>query len=165
VKSLALILLQFTLLLAAPTIAVADQLRPFRFEGAYIFHMNNSVLAEYVIPIDTSRSLGFDLSASYGIPDVLNSVGAGLTYYPFSGVGSGAFANLSAIYGFALPTVQGRDGVDLRTSLMAGYRIIVLDVVTGSAAVSANYDFQSGNSGSLVKGLNWGFTVSLGLAF
>jgi hypothetical protein len=160
-----LILLLFPLLLTIPMTAAAEQhMRSLRVEGAFIFHMNNSLVGEYVVPVDKASSAGFDLGASYGVRDALNSVSAGVTYYPFRSDGTGLFANLSAIYGFAQAPVQGQDGVDFRTSLMAGYREIVLDVVTGSIAISGNYDQLSGNPGAFVQGLNWGFSVSLGLA-
>lgn len=161
------LLLFACLALVAPATALfaSPAARPLRVEGYDSYHMNYGLTLEYVVPVARSVSIGADLGGTYGSrePDDPYSVDGGITLYPLSARGVGLFLSADALYGVATPTVQTNTWTDLRFSLRAGYRILLLDAFTGSAGVGANYDVVTGATAT-PRGLNVAVVITAGVA-
>jgi hypothetical protein len=121
--------------------ASAQELKPFRISavGGAMFFGGSGIGFEYALPLSKS-TVGFEVQGLYVGNNDLEcpwTVLTGVSYYPFSNLGKGFFADIFAHYRF--PNDLGQSRALVGTTL--GWRWIFLEYVNLGVQVGGDYKF------------------------
>lgn len=121
--------------------AAAQEISPFRISavGGAMFFGGSGIGLEYALPLSKS-TIGFELQGLYVGNNDLEcpwTVLAGVSFYPFSNLGKGFFADIFAHYRFPNDLGQSR----ALAGATLGWRWIFLQYVNLGVQVGGDYKF------------------------